>query len=178
MWEGLTAQDRLLMLLESPEVALVSQTFRPPFGRSGHLIFTEIKPNSSSKSPLISEGPFLNRPAITPENSLCFYYHCYYSPVYPLALWGAIEHPLFLDPPSLHTPIENVKVLTWAKKLFNRVVLFPSCCYCSVYYLSREAWEVDTLSSGCFWDLTVSGWDGFWGDGAAFSLGRLGIKED
>ncbi|GIX97558.1 hypothetical protein CDAR_193941 [Caerostris darwini] len=68
--------------------------------------------------------------------------------------------------------------LTWAKKLFDRVVLFPSCCYCSVYYLSREAWEVDTLSSGCFWDLTVSGWDGFWGDGAAFSLGRLGIRED
>ncbi|GIY92137.1 hypothetical protein CEXT_445121 [Caerostris extrusa] len=90
------------------------------------------------------------------------------------ALSGAIEHPLFLDPPSLHIPIENVKVLTWAKKLFNRVVLFPSCCYCSVYYLSREAWEVDTLSSGCFWDLTVSGWDGFWGNGAAFYSGKVG----
>ncbi|GIY92133.1 hypothetical protein CEXT_445091 [Caerostris extrusa] len=23
------------------------------------------------------------------------------------------------------------------EKLFNRVLLFPSCCYCSVYYLSR-----------------------------------------
>ncbi|GIY92135.1 hypothetical protein CEXT_445101 [Caerostris extrusa] len=40
--------------------------------RSGHLIFTQIKPNSSSKSRLSSERPFLNRPTITPENSFVF----------------------------------------------------------------------------------------------------------